>query len=431
MSDVRPRGSSAMSNFARHGRLKRTSPWASLFKFLAAVLAILLVAGASVTAIALWQFERNIHVVDLEGAAATTPPNIGSYPGGYNFLIVGSDTREGQGGIGGVNEGELNDVTMLLHVSEDHTSAVAVSIPRDMVVSIPECPDGEGGTYSAMTAQPINVTLSSGGLACTVLTVEELTGLDVQFAGVVTFNGVIEMSNAVGGVDVCVDAPIDDPYSGLLIESAGTVNLQGSQALAFLRSRHGVGDGSDLGRISSQQVYLSSLVRTLKSTETLTNLPRLYALGTAATQNMTLSSNLKSIDTLVAIGQSLKDIPIEQIVFVQYPGITGIGGVYSGKVAPVTAKAEALFDLIRADEPFTLTDTTNIGSVTDPNAPVLVAPVSETAEPTDITAVAGAEVPGAGVDDGAAVVADGTVALAQLSGVAGQSAADYTCSKAN
>jgi LCP family protein required for cell wall assembly len=431
MSDVRPRGSSAMSNFARHGRLKRTSPWASLFKFLAAVLAILLVAGASVTAIALWQFERNIQVVDLEGAAATTPPNIGSYPGGYNFLIVGSDTREGQGGIGGVNEGELNDVTMLLHVSEDHTSAVAVSIPRDMVVSIPECPDGEGGTYSAMAAQPINVTLSYGGLACTVLTVEELTGLDVQFAGVVTFNGVIEMSNAVGGVDVCVDAPIDDPYSGLLIESAGTVNLQGSQALAFLRSRHGVGDGSDLGRISSQQVYLSSLVRTLKSTETLTNLPRLYALGTAATQNMTLSSNLKSIDTLVAIGQSLKDIPIEQIVFVQYPGITGIGGVYSGKVAPVTAKAEALFDLIRADEPFTLTDTTNIGSVTDPNAPVLVAPVSETAEPTDITAVAGAEVPGAGVDDEAAGVADRTVALAQLSGVAGQSAADYTCSKAN
>jgi anionic cell wall polymer biosynthesis LytR-Cps2A-Psr (LCP) family protein len=174
MSDVRPRGSSAMSNFARHGRLKRTSPWASLFKFLATVLAILLVAGASVTAIALWQFERNIHVVDLAGAAATTPPNIGSYPGGYNFLIVGSDTREGQGGIGGVNEGELNDVTMLLHVSEDHTSAVAVSIPRDMVVSIPECPDGEGGTYSAMAAQPINVTLSYGGLACTVLTVEEL-----------------------------------------------------------------------------------------------------------------------------------------------------------------------------------------------------------------------------------------------------------------
>ena len=416
MSDSRPHGSLPSSNIARHGRLKRSNPWASLLKFVAAALAVLLVSGATVVAVALWQLERGIEVIDLAGTDATTAPNVGAYPGGYNFLIVGSDTREGQGGIGGVNEGELNDVTMLLHVSEDHTSAVAVSIPRDMVVPIPACPNLEGGTYNAMAAQPINVTLTYGGLACTVLTVEELTGLDIQFAGVITFTGVIEMSNAVGGVDVCVDAPINDPYSGLLIENAGTVNLQGSQALAFLRSRHGVGDGSDLGRISSQQVYLSSLVRTLKSAETLTNLPRLYALANAATQNMTLSSNLKSIDTLVAIAQSLKDIPIERIVFVQYPGITGVGGVYSGKVAPVTAKADALFDLIRADEPFTLSDTNNSGSVVDPNAPVAAAPAAA-AE----SAVDGAAVPGD----------SGTVALAQLSGVAGQSAADYTCSKAN
>jgi hypothetical protein len=157
-------------------------------------------------------------------------------------------------------------------------------------------------------------------------------------------------------------------------------------------------------------------VRTLKSAETLTNLPRLYALANAATQNMTLSSNLKSIDTLVAIAQSLKDIPIERIVFVQYPGITGVGGVYAGKVAPVTAKADALFDLIRADEPFTLSDTTNIGSVADPNAPVAVAPV------------AAADIP---VDGSASPVESGASALAELSGVAGQSAADYTCSKAN
>jgi LCP family protein required for cell wall assembly len=426
MSDMRPHGSLPLSNIARHGRLKRTNPWASLVKFVAAILAVLLVSGATVVAVALWQLERGIEVIDLAGTEATAAPNVGAYPGGYNFLIVGSDTREGQGGIGGVNDGELNDVTMLLHVSEDHTSAVAVSIPRDMVVPIPACPNMEGGTYDSMAAQPINVTLTYGGLPCTVLTVEKLTGLDIQFAGVVTFTGVIEMSNAVGGVDVCVDAPIDDPYSGLLIEKAGTVNLQGSQALAFLRSRHGVGDGSDLGRISSQQVYLSSLVRTLKSAETLTNLPRLYALANAATQNMTLSSNLKSIDTLVAIAQSLKDIPIERIVFVQYPGITGVGGVYAGKVAPVTAKADALFDLIRADEPFTLNDTTNIGSVADPNAPVAVDPAG-VAE----AAAAPAAAADAAVDGAASPVESGTSALAELSGVAGQSAADYTCSKAN
>jgi LCP family protein required for cell wall assembly len=413
-------GSSGASGagLIRHGRLKRRRPAAFIAKIVASFLAVLLVSGASVAALSLWRLQENIVTVDLVGGDENAPaPSIGAYPGGYNFLVVGSDIRSGPGGVGAGTGAELNDVTMLLHVSEDHTRAVAVSIPRDLVVPIPSCPDGEGGEYSSMAAQPINVSLSYGGLACTVLTVEALTGLEIQFAGVITFNGVIEMSTAVGGVDVCVDAPINDPDSGLLIEEAGTVPLEGGQALAFLRSRHGVGDGSDLGRISSQQVYLSSLVRTLKSEETLTNLPRLYALASAATQNMTLSSNLKSLDTLVAVAQSLRNIPLESVVFVQYPGTTEVGGVYEGKVAPVMAKAEQLFELIEADEPFVLTDTTSIGSIADPNAPVVTDP---TATPT------------AGATPGATPGAtDETAATATISGLSGQTAADYTCSKAN
>jgi LCP family protein required for cell wall assembly len=406
----RPRGSRAGVGIVRHGRLRRPRAWAFVAKVVASSLAVLLVSGAAVAGLSVWQLQDNIVTVDLVGGEEdTAAPSIGAYPGGYNFLIAGSDIRSGQGGVGAGTGAELNDVTMVLHVSEDHTRAVAVSIPRDLVVPIPECPDSEGGTYSAMAAQPINVSLSYGGLACTVLTVEALTGLDIQFAGVITFNGVIEMSTAVGGVEVCVDAPIDDPESGLLIEKAGKVTLEGGQALAFLRSRHGVGDGSDLGRISSQQVYLSSLVRTLKSSETLTNLPRLYSLASAATQNMTLSSNLKSLDTLVAIAQSLRNIPLESVVFVQYPGTTEAGGIYEGKVAPITAKADQLFELIAADEPFTLTDTTSVGSVADPNAPVV----------TDPTASA---TPGAEGDAGSTQA---------LSGLSGQTAADYTCSKAN
>jgi LCP family protein required for cell wall assembly len=364
-----------------------------------------MVSTVSVAAITVRNLEQNIDTVELSSVDENTiPPSVGAYPGGYNFLIVGSDTRKDQG-YEGDSSTALNDVTMLLHVSEDHTSAVAVSIPRDLVVPIPSCPDPEGGSYSAMSAQPINVTLTYGGLPCTVLTVEALTGLDIQFAGLITFQGVIEMSNAVGGVNVCVDAPINDPYTGLVIEEAGTANLQGAQALAFLRSRYSVGDRSDLGRISSQQVYLSSLVRTLKSEETLSNVPRLYSIASAATQNMTLSSNLKSLDTLVAVAQSLQNIPLERIVFVQYPGTTGVGGIYEGKVAPIVAQAEELFGFIEADEPFALADTTNIGSVADPNAPVAA---EETETPTDTTG-----------------------AIGELSGVAGQTAADYTCSKAN
>ena len=111
---------------------------------------------------------------------------------------------------------------MLMHIAEDHSSATVVSFPRDLVVPIPSCPDPAGGSFDAMSAQPINVTLSYGGLPCTVLTVEALTGLSIPFAAEIQFNGVIEMSNAVGGVPVCVVDPIDDEYTGSTSRPAPT-----------------------------------------------------------------------------------------------------------------------------------------------------------------------------------------------------------------
>jgi anionic cell wall polymer biosynthesis LytR-Cps2A-Psr (LCP) family protein len=96
------------------------------------------------------------------------------------------------------------------------------------------------------------------------LTVEKLTGMDINYAGLITFDGVAKMADAIGGVEVCVDGPINDPHTRLKFPKAGKYSIQGYQALAFLRSRHGVGDGSDLGRISSQQHYLSSMVRKIQ-----------------------------------------------------------------------------------------------------------------------------------------------------------------------
>ena len=123
-------------------------------------------------------------------------------------------------------------------------------------------------------------------------------------------------------------------YTGINLPEAGTYNLQGWSALAFLRSRHGVGDGSDLTRISSQQVYLSSLVRTLKSSDTLSDYKKLYNLADAAITNMQLSNSLADVPTMVSIALALKDIPLERVQFVQYPGGTGGTGVYAGKVQP-------------------------------------------------------------------------------------------------
>mgnify|MGYP001445125887 FL=1 len=406
-SELRVRGGSSAPGLARHGRLRKASPWGTIAKFVAAALAVILVSGASVGAIAFNSIYSKRTVVVLVGETEGPPPQIGAIEGGFNILIVGSDTRGGQYGIGGDvadDSSVLNDVNILLHVSQDQTNAVAISFPRDMVVGIPECPwdDGSGDTKGYST-EPINVALYYGGLPCVVLTVEELTGLPIQFAGMITFDGVVDMSDAIGGVDVCITAPMYDPYTGIDLPTAGTWKLSGFNALAFLRSRHGVGDGSDLTRISSQQVYLSSLVRTLKSQDTLGDVKKLYNLANAAVSSMTLSSSLADVSTMVSIALALKNIPLERVTFVQYPGNTGGDGIYAGKVRPDTATGDEMMALIAADQPFVLAETTDgRGSTIDPNAPV--ATPDPTAAPVDNTG------------------------LPVVEGVKGQTAADYTCS---
>ncbi|MFM9876460.1 MAG: LCP family protein [Rhodoglobus sp.] len=406
-SDLRVRERATAPGIARHGRLRKASPWGTVAKFVAAALAVVLVSGASVGAIAFNSIYSKRTVVTLVSETEGPPPEIGAIEGGFNILIVGSDTRGGQYGIGGTLEDDssvLNDVNMLLHVSQDQTNAVAISFPRDMVVGIPECPaeDGSGDTKGYST-EPINVALYYGGLPCVVLTVEELTGLPIQFAGLITFDGVVNMSDAIGGVDVCITGPMYDPYTGIDLPTAGTWKLSGFDALAFLRSRHGVGDGSDLTRISSQQVYLSSLVRTLKSSDTLGDVKKLYNLANAAVSSMTLSSSLADVSTMVSIALALKDIPLERVTFVQYPGNTGGDGIYTGKVRPDRGTGDAMMALVAADQPFVLAETTDgTGSTIDPNAPV--ATPDPTAAPVDNTG------------------------LPVVEGVRGQTAADYSCS---
>lgn len=407
-SELRTRsGASTLTGIARHGRLRRSSPITTIVKFIAVALAVVLVSGASVGALAVTSLTSKATVVDIpstQGDAAPIP-EVGAIEGGFNILIAGSDTRQDQGGIGGTTEddsGELNDVTMLLHVSQDQTNAVAISFPRDMVVGIPEC-EGSDGYTKGYSTEPINTALSYGGLSCVAQTVTELTGLPIQYAGLIKFYGVINMADAIGGVDVCVDGPMVDDNTGINIAEAGTYNLKGIDALAFLRSRAAVGDGSDLTRISSQQVYLSALVRKLKSSETLGDFKKVYSLADAALSNMVVSSSLNSIPTMVSIAQALKNIPLENVTFVQYPGTTGGDGVYTGKVQPNQYAADTLLEYIKADQPFVLEAAGDErGSTLDPNAPVV-----PTTPATDAP-----EVPVA-------------------SGVSGQTAAQYTCTITN
>jgi LCP family protein required for cell wall assembly len=399
VSDSRPRNqdSSADVSTTRHGRLKRPTALGGVFGLIGVVIAVIAVSALAIAGIAIVQLEANIAPsvnINPSGSVAP-PPNIGVYPGGFNILIVGDDTRAGQGDIGGgiqADGGALNDVTILLHVSANHQWATAISFARDMIIPHVQCQ--YGGTGAGL---PVNTALSYGGLPCVVTQIEAFTGLPIQFAGLITFTGVIDMSDAVGGVDVCTTGPMIDNYSGLDLTTGGDHLLTGETALEFLRSRHGVGDGSDLGRISSQQVYLSSLVRKLESSGTLGNPLTVYKIASAATQNMQLSSSLDSIPTMISIASALKGISPSNIQFVQYPGTTGGTGIYAGKVQPELSIGDKLINQVKEDQPFTIgTQGDNRGSVVESTG-------------TSGKALAGTTV---------------------INGLVGQSAAEVTCSKA-
>jgi LCP family protein required for cell wall assembly len=323
----------------------------------AASLAVLLVSTVGVVGIAVWQLSSKItdNSIDIGSAdAAAPPPNLGAFENGFNILIVGADNDADQGLAYGERDATLNDVNILVHVSADHSNAVVVSIPRDLIVAHPECTNADTGeVFGAMSAAPMNEAMARGGLTCVVNTVEGLTGLDIPYAGLTSFNGVVQMSDAVGGVPICLTEAIDDPLADLSLP-AGTSVVSGQTALGFLRSRHGVGDGSDLSRISSQQIYLASLMRTVQADGTLTDLSKLYALATAASKNIKLSTTLARTDTMVSMALALKDLDLERLVFVQYPGTTEDPD-FPGKVVPTQDLADAMFAKIAADVPFSLT----------------------------------------------------------------------------
>jgi LCP family protein required for cell wall assembly len=325
-----------------------------------------IVLGASLGILGVTAFSLNnqikangIQLVDANGQAIK-PPSTEDLKGAINILLVGSDSRQGQSSVFGNDRTVLADVIILVHISKDRKNVVAMSFPRDLIVPWPSCPDPEGGApYFAQSMGQINATIANGGPGCTVLTVEKLTGLKIPYLAMINFQGVIDMSDAIGGVEVCLSKPLKDKYTFLNLPQGKNV-LQGMKALQFLRTRHGVGDGSDLGRISNQQVFLTSLMRKIKSGGVLTNPIQLYSLANAAVRNMTLSSSLSDVGTMVSIASSIKDADLDKITFVQVPSHTGLPAPYSGRVGLTEDKAKIIFDMLKADKPI-LVSGTNTG----------------------------------------------------------------------
>lgn len=405
---------------ARHGQLRTPGPVSQLLKFIAIGLAVVLVSGFGVAAYVVYDLSSTVtaNAVELDDTK-DLPPDIGEYKGGFNLLLTGVDTCEeayaqyfGARCSGADAEGTLNDVNLLVHVSEEPRRITVVSFPRDLMIPIPECEDAEGETHSAMSKQALNVAYTDGGLNCVAKTISQLTGQEIQFAASVTFGGVIEITNAIGGVDVCLATPIKDRYTGLDM-TAGTHTVQGLEALQFLRTRHGVGDGSDLGRIGNQQQYMSSLVRKLISSETLGNVPMMLKLANTGLSNVEASTSLADPMKIVQIALAVKSVPFEDIVFLQFPTVGDSDN--PNKVVPNRQAASVMWDAINENAQLQVTheNTANDGVVvTDP-----AAGTPAEAAPDAGTAPAPEETP--------------TNVVALPDSIKGNSAAQQTCSNGN
>ncbi|MFC4223177.1 LCP family protein [Lysinibacter cavernae] len=310
-------------------------------------LVILLIGGG-----AAWAYSQTIGSIQNNAVSrpgATDGPEIPTWDGGVNLLVMGSDTRDNQttGDYGQDETGQRADAMMVLHVSADHTNATVVNIPRDTMVSTPECTTPDGEVIPERDGVQINATLNDGPF-CALDTVSQLTGLTLDHFIILDFDGAVAATNAVGGVPVCLTEDIFDPYSGLDL-AAGEHVLDGQQALQFVRTRHGFAGESDLSRIKAQQMFLASLMRTVTDSGTLGNPVALYNLASAVAPSITVDDGLSSVDALMGLAGTLKTVDLEKMAFVQLP----VEDYYydSNRVQPIDDQVEALFAALLADEP--------------------------------------------------------------------------------
>ncbi|WP_354640186.1 LCP family protein [Kitasatospora camelliae] len=312
--------------------------------------AAVLVLGTA--AIGAWFYQRldhNLTTFSAEGIATSRPPAGPTVAGGgraVNVLLLGSDTRnDGNDELGGGDAGVgHSDTAILLHVYADHKHAVAVSIPRDTLVTIPACKLPDGRWTAPKANQMFNSaftvgTSTAGNPACTQNTVEALTGLRVDHTIVVDFKGFAAMTEAVHGVDVCV--PGDVNSFGIHL-TKGRQTVSGQTALDYVRARHGFGDGSDIGRVKRQQAFMASLIKKVQGQGL--DLTTLLPLADAATKSLTVDPGLGSAAKLAEFAQSLQDIKLADLKFVTVPWR------YQGdRVALVQPDADTLWTLLRQD----------------------------------------------------------------------------------
>lgn len=310
------------------GRRRRSGRGSRLRLTLGIALSLVVLASAGVGWIYL-KLTGNIDTFSAGGLSDNRPSGTSK---GQNVLVIGSDARTGGNSeLGGGSKDDVgrSDTAFLLHVYADHRHAVAVSIPRDTLLDIPPCRLPDGSWTKPQNNAMFNAAFSvgqtvKGNPACTQNTIEKLTGLRVDHTVVVDFKGFSRLTDVVGGVQVCVPQDIyqkdlnpNRATRGERIFAKGTQTVSGQKALDYVRIRHGMGDGSDIGRIKRQQAFVASLLKKIKE-QGLTP-AKLLPLADAATQSMTVDPGLGSADKLLGFAMSLKDIDLHNTKFVTIP----------------------------------------------------------------------------------------------------------------
>jgi len=274
----------------------------------------MVITGGAV--IAYKHFEGNIATEDFLDGPRPTP----EVKGPINVLVMGSDTREGANGkgIGGDTPG-LSDTTILLHLSSNRKFAYGVSLPRDAMVERPACPRKNGNGTDPGGLTQFNAAYAIGGPACTVKTVEHLTGIRIDHFVVVDFVGFRSMVNAINGVTVCVPQEVNDTVGHIQLP-AGTYKVTGQQALDYVRVRHDLGAPTgDIGRMKRQQTFVSAMIKKVVSAGTLANPVRLLKFLNAATNSLTTDPGFANLKQLASLGNSLKNIGLDNVKFITVP----------------------------------------------------------------------------------------------------------------
>ncbi|GHE05197.1 LCP family protein [Streptomyces alanosinicus] len=359
---ARPSGGRAAARAAARSRVgkrahrgRQPGRARKVLKILGISLSVIIV----VTAGAGWWFYEhlngNIHSVSLDGKGGTEKADaFGRTP--INILVMGSDGRTSAadcklgGGCSrtGVQTGSNADVQMVVHISADRSNATVMSIPRDTMTKVPACQDSDSGQSTAGYYGQINSALQYGP-ACQVATVHQLTGIPIDHFVKLDFSGVVQMSDAIGGVSVCVSDDVYDTYSHLKL-SKGNHTLKGDAALEFVRSRHGFGDGSDLGRTTTQHIFLSSMIRKFKSAGTLTDPAAVYGLADAATKALTVDDGLGTVKKLISLASDVNKVPTKRMTFTTMQTAADPGDKDRVVVGP---GAKSLFATIANDQPLT------------------------------------------------------------------------------